>query len=188
MTGGMTSGKSVAARRVAARGGFLPALIAFAIGLAASVAADRAYARELVALSENYPLGAIVVNTSERSLYYSLGNNTALRYRIAVGKQGMQWFGETFVQGKAKNPGWTPTANMRRRNPYLPLHVRGGIPQNPLGARAIYLGWSEYRIHGTNAPGSIGSASSSGCFRMHNADVKDLYERVHIGAPVYVLK
>jgi lipoprotein-anchoring transpeptidase ErfK/SrfK len=77
---------------------------------------------------------------------------------------------------------------MRSRHPGLPRHVRGGIPQNPLGARAIYLGWSEYRIHGTNAPGSIGRAASSGCIRMLNADVKDLYERVHIGAPVYVVR
>jgi lipoprotein-anchoring transpeptidase ErfK/SrfK len=100
----------------------------------------------------------------------------------------MEWFGETFVQSKAVNPTWTPTANMRSRHPGLPRHVRGGIPQNPLGARAIYLGWSEYRIHGTNAPGSIGRAASSGCIRMLNADVKDLYERVHIGAPVYVVK
>lgn len=152
------------------------------------VSANRTEARELVTMTEDYPLGAIIVNTSERRLYYSLGRRIALRYRVAVGKGRAQWSGETFVQSKRKNPGWTPTSNMRRRNPYLPRHVRGGTPQNPLGERAIYLGWSEYRIHGTNAPGSIGSASSSGCFRMLNADVKDLYERVHIGAPVYVLK
>lgn len=145
-------------------------------------------ARELVTMDDNYPMGAIVVSTSEKRLYYSLGHNLALRYRVAVGKPSAQWFGESFVQRKAKEPGWTPTANMRRKNPYLPRHVRGGIPQNPLGARAIYLGWTEYRIHGTNAPGSIGSAASSGCFRMLNADVKDLYERVHIGAPVYVVE
>lgn len=175
-------------RLIEARGGAVSYLGAALILGAVLLSSDRGEARELVALEENYPAGAIVVRTSEKRLYYSLGNNLALRYRIAVGKQGMQWFGETFVQSKAKNPGWSPTANMRRRNPGLPRYVAGGIPQNPLGARAIYLGWSEYRIHGTNAPGSIGSAASSGCFRMLNADVKDLYERVHIGAPVYVLK
>jgi lipoprotein-anchoring transpeptidase ErfK/SrfK len=165
--------------------------VAFSAAIAAvavCLPVSGAGARELVTMKESYPMGAIVVSTSERRLYYSLGNNVALRYAVAVGRQGAQWSGETFVQGKAVNPGWTPTANMRRRNPYLPRHVRGGTPENPLGVRAIYLGWSEYRIHGTNAPGSIGTASSSGCIRMHNADVKDLFERVHIGAPVYVLR
>lgn len=164
-------------------------LCAALIGLVfLSLQAHDAQTRELVAIKDSYPMGAIVINTSERRLYYSLGNNMALRYPVAVGKEGAQWSGETFVQSKAINPGWTPTANMRRKNPYLPRHVRGGTPQNPLGVRAIYLGWSEYRIHGTNAPGSIGRASSSGCIRMLNSDVKDLYERVHIGAPVIVLK
>jgi lipoprotein-anchoring transpeptidase ErfK/SrfK len=147
-----------------------------------------ASARELVEMKESYPMGAIVIDTSERSLYYSLGQNAAIRYPVAVGRQGMAWSGETFVQSKRVNPTWTPTPNMRRQHPGLPRHVRGGIPQNPLGVRAIYLGWSDYRIHGTNAPWSIGRAASSGCIRMLNADVKDLYDRVHIGAPVYVVK
>jgi len=144
-------------------------------------------ARELVNWDGIHPIGTIIVNTSERQLYYILGNGMALRYDVAVGKEGMQWAGETFVQSKARNPGWTPTPRMRREHPMLPAYVEPG-PRNPLGIRAIYLGWSEYRIHGTNAPGSIGQAASSGCIRMRNSDVADLYERVHIGAPVYVIR
>jgi lipoprotein-anchoring transpeptidase ErfK/SrfK len=144
-------------------------------------------ARELVNWDGNHPIGTIIVKTSERQLYYILGNGMALRYDVAVGKEGMQWAGETFVQSKTRNPGWTPTPRMRHENPMLPAYVGPG-PRNPLGIRAIYLGWSDYRIHGTNAPGSIGQAASSGCIRMRNSDVADLFERVHIGAPVYVIR
>ncbi len=146
-----------------------------------------AAARELVNWEGGHPIGTVIVKTSERQLYYILGNGMALRYDVAVGKEGMQWAGETFVQSKTRNPGWRPTPRMRYENPRLPAYVRPG-PRNPLGIRAIYLGWSEYRIHGTNAPHSIGSAASSGCFRMHNADALDLFERVHIGAQVHVLR
>lgn len=149
--------------------------------------ASMTEARELVAWDGDQGMGTIIVNTSERKLYYVLGKGMALKYDVAVGKAGMQWSGETFVQNKRRNPGWTPTARMRRENPRLPRHVPGG-PGNPLGVRAIYLGWSEYRIHGTNAPSSIGRAASSGCIRMRNSDVTDLYERVHIGAPVEVIR
>lgn len=142
---------------------------------------NQAYARELVSWDGEHGMGTIVVSTKERKLYYVLGKGMALRYDVAVGKQGMQWSGETFVQGKSRNPGWTPTARMRRENPSLPAYVPPG-PENPLGERAIYLGWTEYRIHGTNAPSSIGRAASSGCIRMRNSDVVDLFERVHIGA------
>jgi lipoprotein-anchoring transpeptidase ErfK/SrfK len=144
-------------------------------------------ARELVTWEGEQPLGTIVIKTTERKLYYILGQGMALRYEVAVGKEGMQWSGETFVQSKRRNPGWSPTPRMRRENPRLPAYVPPG-PQNPLGERALYLGWSEYRIHGTNAPWSIGQASSSGCIRMRNQDVKDLFERVHIGAPVQVIR
>jgi lipoprotein-anchoring transpeptidase ErfK/SrfK len=144
-------------------------------------------ARELVPVEGEHAIGTIIINTSERRLYYVLGHGMALRYSVAVGKEGMQWSGETFVQSKRRNPGWTPTSRMRRENPYLPAFVPPG-PKNPLGVRAIYLGWSEYRIHGTNMPWSIGRAASSGCIRMLNTDVMDLFERVHIGAPVYVLR
>jgi len=146
-----------------------------------------AEARVQVAIGEAYDYGIIIVKTGERRLYYSLGNGQAIEYMIAVGKPGAQWTGQTFVSNKAEWPQWTPTPNMRRKNPGLPRFVRGG-PGNPLGARALYLGWSDLRIHGTNSPRSIGQASSSGCYRMYNEDVEDLYERVHIGTPVVVLE
>lgn len=147
-------------------------------------AVDQAHARDIVSFDTKYEIGSIVVDTSERKLYYALGAGRAIRYPVAVGKPTFQWFGQTFVQKKKKDPGWSPTARMRRMG--APRYVPPG-PRNPLGVRAIYLGWSEYRIHGTNAPSSIGRAASSGCIRMHNKDVIDLYERVHIGAPVYVI-
>ncbi|MBX3533005.1 MAG: L,D-transpeptidase [Xanthobacteraceae bacterium] len=137
------------------------------------------------ALKGDYPRGAIIVNVTERRLYYSLGDGKALMYRVAVGKTGFGWTGQSWVSMKTKNPAWYPTARMQAAG--APRYVAPG-PNNPLGARALYLGWSEYRIHGTNAPHSIGSASSSGCFRMINEDVTDLFERVAIGAPVYVVQ
>jgi lipoprotein-anchoring transpeptidase ErfK/SrfK len=143
--------------------------------------------REVVEIDEDYERGSIVIKTSERKLYYMLGEGQAVRYSIAVGQPRFQWGGEYWISRKAQNPGWSPTPRMRRENPGLPKYVGPG-PRNPLGLRAMYLGWSEYRIHGTNAPGSIGSAVSSGCFRMHNADAIDLFDRVHVGAPVIVLR
>ncbi|MBY0532936.1 MAG: L,D-transpeptidase [Xanthobacteraceae bacterium] len=136
-------------------------------------------------LKGDYPRGAIVINVTERRLYYSLGDGKALVYRVAVGKAGFGWTGQSWVSMKTKNPAWYPTARMQAEG--APSYVPPG-PSNPLGPRALYLGWSEYRIHGTNAPHTIGSASSSGCFRMLNADVTDLFERVAIGAPVYVVQ
>ncbi len=133
----------------------------------------------------NFPHGSIVVDTSERRLYYMLKDGKAIRYRVAVGKPKMQWFGKTFVTSKRKNPDWRPTARMRRAG--YPKFVPAG-PRNPLGIRAIYLGWSEYRIHGTTSPRSIGRAASSGCIRMLNKDVVHLFKRVHIGAPVDVIR
>ncbi|MEZ5924766.1 MAG: L,D-transpeptidase [Hyphomicrobiaceae bacterium] len=170
----------------AGRGSFLATiflLLAMLTGLPVPVHA----APDIVPITASYPTGAIVVVNKERRLYYILGNGHALRYPIAVGVPKEQWTGQIFVQSKQKNPGWSPTPDMRRRNPGLPQYIPGG-PRSPLGSRAIYLGWSNYRIHGTLAPGSIGQAASNGCFRMHNQDVNDLYERVHIGAPVYVIE
>lgn len=126
-------------------------------------------ARERVELDGGHPLGTIIINTSERRLYFVLGHRLALRHSVAVGKEGMKWSGETFVQSKRRNPGWTPASHMRRENPSLPAFVPPG-PENPLGVRAIYLGWSEYRIHGTNMLRSIGRAASifsSGCLSAH---------------------
>lgn len=133
----------------------------------------------------NHEIGTIIIKTSERKLYYSLGNGKAYQYGIAVGSEGNEWYGKSVVTKKAENPSWFPTKDQRTKNPRLPQAMAAG-PQNPLGARAIYLGWSALRVHGTIVPSSIGRAASGGCYRMHNADVIDLYSLVHIGAPVIV--
>jgi|FEC22Drversion2_1045045.scaffolds.fasta_scaffold00368_2 lipoprotein-anchoring transpeptidase ErfK/SrfK len=161
--------------------------VALMLALVTAIAAGRCEAREIVDVAEDYEYGTIVVKTSERHLYYALGNGKAIRYPVAVGSPQNQWFGTTWVSDKRINPTWTPTPSMRARNPNLPKSVAGG-DNNPLGVRALYLGWTTYRIHGTNAPGSIGHAVSNGCIRMRNEDVVDLYERVHIGAPVIVAR
>ncbi len=134
---------------------------------------------DVVKFNRPYPPGAIVIANDERRLYYVLGNDKAIRYPIAIGTPDEIWTGRSFVQSKVKDPVWKP--------PWNPEEVIPAGPANPLGERAIYLDWSLYRIHGTNAPGSIGRSASHGCFRMHNKHVKDLYNRVHIGAPVYVV-
>ena len=131
--------------------------------------------------------GTIVIKTGERKLYLVTDVDRALVYDIAVGKPSEQWFGKSWVSKKRDAPTWTPTPSMREKNPRLPQSVAPG-PNNPLGERAINLGWGAYRIHGTNKPQSIGSAASAGCFRMRNADVKGLFERVHVGAEVRVLR
>ena len=160
------------------------------VGLGQVHARSRPEARpqsngEIVEFADDLAMGTIIIRTSEKRLYYVLGGGQALRYPIAVGEPRFQWSGELWVSSKQANPTWRPTARMRRENPGLPVSVGPG-PRNPLGPRAIYLGWGEYRIHGTNAPHTVGSAASSGCFRLHNADAIDLFDRVHIGAPVIV--
>src|SRR4029079_4077960 len=129
--------------------------------------------------------GTIVVSTAERKLYFVQEGGNALRYSIGVGRVGFQWKGVHKVSAKKEWPGWTPPPQMRARVRGLPAHMAGG-EDNPLGARAMYLGSTLYRIHGSNDPDSIGQAESSGCFRMTNDDVKDLYERVAIGTTVIV--
>lgn len=129
--------------------------------------------------------GTIVVNTAERKLYLVQSGGTALRYGIGVGRVGFTWKGMRKVTAKKEWPSWTPPPQMLQRRPDLPRHMAGGI-DNPLGARAMYLGGTLYRIHGSNEPETIGQAVSSGCFRMTNDDVKDLYERVAIGTTVIV--
>jgi lipoprotein-anchoring transpeptidase ErfK/SrfK len=129
--------------------------------------------------------GTVIVSTSERRLYLIGPDHQALKYGIGVGRQGFTWSGVTRVAMKKEWPDWTPPAAMLRRRPDLPRHMKGGI-ENPLGARALYLGASEFRIHGSNEPDTIGQAVSSGCIRMTNDDVKDLYERVPVGAKVVV--
>jgi len=142
-------------------------------------------ARETVRLATNHAPGTIIINTSERRLYYVTGPGQAIRYGIGVGRIGFTWAGTTAISAKKEWPDWTPPSQMLRRRPDLPRHMKGGI-ENPLGARAIYLGSTLYRIHGSNEPETIGQAVSSGCFRMTNDDVVDLYGRVRIGAKVIV--
>lgn len=140
----------------------------------------------LVAFSSEYGPGSIVIDTSRRKLYYTLSPTLAYAYPIAVGKEGFTWTGSEKVSKVVDWPDWMPPDEMRVRKPFLPIKMTGGI-DNPLGAKAIYLGSSLYRIHGTNAPDSIGTAASSGCFRMLNGHVTHLAGLVSSGTPVHVL-
>ena len=144
-----------------------------------------AFQRQLVFFRTPEPPGTVIIATSERFLYLVLGNNRALRYGIGVGRDGFQWSGLIRISRKAEWPDWIPPPEMIDRQPYLPRFMAGG-PGNPLGARALYLGNTVYRIHGTNQPQTIGHAVSSGCFRLVNGDVMDLYDRVPVGTKVIV--
>jgi lipoprotein-anchoring transpeptidase ErfK/SrfK len=130
--------------------------------------------------------GTVIINTVERHLYLVEGNGRAVRYGIGVGRPGFTWAGTHHVSQKREWPDWTPPSEMLKRRPDLPRHMVGG-PENPLGARAMYLGSSLYRIHGSNEPWTIGQAVSSGCIRMRNEDVIDLYEKVKVGTKVVVI-
>ncbi|MEW6641814.1 MAG: L,D-transpeptidase [Pseudomonadota bacterium] len=141
--------------------------------------------RTTVSYPGNYAPGTIVVNTAERRLYFVTGNGQAIRYGIGVGRDGFRWGGVHKISAKKEWPDWTPPSQMLRRRPDLPRHMKGG-EENPLGARALYLGSTLYRIHGSNEPETIGQAVSSGCFRMVNDDVIDLYNRASVGATVIV--
>jgi lipoprotein-anchoring transpeptidase ErfK/SrfK len=142
--------------------------------------------RQVVAYPTAEPAGTIVIDTAHAYLYLTLGGGKALRYGIGVGRQGFTWSGTETIVRKAEWPDWIPPVEMVARQPYLPRFVAGG-PGNPLGARALYLGNTDYRIHGTNDPSSIGKHMSSGCIRLLNADVIDLYNRVGLGTKVIVL-
>ncbi len=141
--------------------------------------------RTTVTVRNEYPAGTILVNTAERRLYLMTGNGEAIRYGIGVGRDGFRWSGIHKITAMREWPDWTPPAQMLARRRDLPRHMKGGI-DNPLGARAMYLGSTLYRIHGSNEPETIGTAVSSGCFRMTNEDVEDLYKRVKIGTTVIV--
>jgi lipoprotein-anchoring transpeptidase ErfK/SrfK len=147
---------------------------------------DPQYMRQVVAYRTKEKAGTIVVATGEKFLYLVLGGGKALRYGIGTAKTGFEWSGTHKISRMREWPDWTPPPEMRKRRPDLPAHMDGGI-NNPLGARALYLGSTLYRIHGTNEPWTIGQDVSSGCIRMVNDDVEDLYERVKIGAKVIVL-
>ncbi len=144
------------------------------------------YLRQVVPYATAERSGTIVVDTRQHFLYFVLGDGRALRYGIGVARDGFEWSGTHRVTRKAEWPSWTPPAEMRRRQPGLPTFMAGG-PDNPMGARALYLGSTLYRIHGTVEPWSIGQNVSSGCIRMTNADVIDLYGRVQLNTKVVVL-
>ena len=146
---------------------------------------DPAYRRQPVFFRNTEAPGTIVVDTESRFLYLVVSPTTAIRYGIRVGREGFQWAGLLRITRKAEWPDWTPPPEMIKRQPYLPRFMAGG-PGNPMGARAMYLGTTVYRIHGTNQPETIGKAVSSGCFGMVNADVIDLYGRVPVGTKVVV--
>ncbi len=142
--------------------------------------------RQAVAFSPKFGAGQIIVSFGDRRLYLVTSAGKAISYPIAIPREQSRWQGVTNVSMKRENPSWTPTPEMRRENPRLPSWVPGGHPMNPLGVRALYLGSSTYRIHGTDAPWTIGQAVSKGCIRMYNQDVLDLYPRVPVGAKVTV--
>jgi len=142
--------------------------------------------RQIVSYATREAPGTVIIDTPNTYLYYVLGGGQAIRYGIGVGREGFTWSGVQAVTKKAEWPDWTPPPEMIARQPYLPRHMAGG-PGNPLGARAMYLGGTVYRIHGTNAPETIGTHVSSGCIRLTNEDVADLYSRVNVGTRVIVL-
>ena len=152
----------------------------------ADVQADPRLQRQIVGYASNEAPGTVIIDTPHTVLYYVLGNGKAIRYGIGVGRQGFTWAGVKQIERKAEWPDWIPPQEMIERQPYLPRFVAGG-PGNPLGARAMYLGGTVYRIHGTNDPTTIGKHVSSGCIRLTNDDVTDLYNRVQVGAKVVVL-
>jgi lipoprotein-anchoring transpeptidase ErfK/SrfK len=167
-------------------------LLSFAAAVAGvsclSVACDPAISREIVHFRAEAAAGTIVVRTSERRLYYVLGDGRAIRYPVGVGRAGKQWSGVAHIDGKHLRPAWSPPAEVRRDKPSLPHVIPGGSPRNPMGEAALTLSGGTYAIHGTNVPGSIGGFVSYGCIRMYNHDVVDLYGRVSVGTPVVVTR
>jgi lipoprotein-anchoring transpeptidase ErfK/SrfK len=163
-----------------------PAVSAYAPASRGEERAGSTLRRTVVEFAGNEPAGTIVIDTPNTYLYYVLGNGRAVRYPIGVGREGFTWSGTQTISRKAEWPDWHPPQEMIDRQPYLPRFMAGGVG-NPLGARAIYLGNTMYRIHGTNQPDTIGRQVSSGCIRMLNEDVIDLYERAKIGSKVVVL-
>jgi lipoprotein-anchoring transpeptidase ErfK/SrfK len=143
------------------------------------------FRRQVVLYRSTEPPGTIIVQTAERFLYVVQPGGRAIRYGIGVGREGFQWQGLQHITRKQEWPDWTPPAEMIARQPYLPRFMAGG-PGNPMGARALYLGETVYRIHGTNQPKTIGTAVSSGCFRLVNGDVIDLYDRIPVGTKVII--
>jgi lipoprotein-anchoring transpeptidase ErfK/SrfK len=181
------------ASRTAARrdcGGFMQCLFGKPRRSSSAGGVTNRSMRKQVAWNETkYAPGTLIVKTPERALYYVMGDGEAMRYSIGVGREGFQWSGNSRIVAKSEWPSWTPPQTMIEREAakghIIPPFMKGG-PGNPLGARAMYIGGTIYRVHGTNAESSIGGAVSSGCIRMMNADVIDLYGRVKVGSPIYV--
>jgi len=153
--------------------------------IAVAVLSSQALARETVRFNEG-STGTIVIKTSERRLYYVVGGGQAIRYPVGVGRAGKQWSGSSFIDSMRLKPAWSPPDEVRRDKPHMPAVIPGGSPHNPMGVAALTLSGGEYAIHGTNTPGSVGGFVSYGCIRMYNADIMDLYGRVHVGTPVIV--
>ncbi len=156
--------------------------------LSVPVLTPPASAREVVAFDADVSPGTIIVRTSERRLYYVLGRGQAIRYPVGVGRAGQQWAGRSMISGKYVRPDWSPPPDIARAHPNLPPIIRGGAPNNPMGAAALTLSGGDYAIHGTNRPSSIGGFVSYGCIRMYNQDIVDLYGRVSVGTPVVVTR
>jgi lipoprotein-anchoring transpeptidase ErfK/SrfK len=156
------------------------------VAIAAAPQPARASA-QMVGFS-GYSAGTIVVKTSERRLYYVVDGQHALRYPVGVGKAGKQWAGTSHIEGKYLSPAWSPPAEVKRDKPSIPNLIPGGSPHNPMGVAAMTLAGTEYAIHGTNMPGSVGGFVSYGCIRMYNQDITDLFGRVGVGATVVVTR
>lgn len=180
-------------RRAASRATFVAVVMAFSLANPSKASAQDLFSflwdggsRSVVAFSAKYEPRQIIVSFGDRKLYWVHKRGEAISYPIAIPREQSRWSGVTSVSDKRVNPAWTPTPTMLRENPRLPSWVPGGHPMNPLGVRALYLGASTYRIHGTDAPWTIGTAASKGCIRMYNEDVLDLYPRVPVGTRVTV--
>src|SRR5437868_2528709 len=171
-----------------------PMSLRVAVALAATMAAglvmaEPAQARpDVVGFRGDYSPGTIVVKTNERRLYLVVDQGRAVRYPVGVGRAGKQWAGTTRIDGKYRNPAWSPPREVKRDKPNMPDVIPGGSPRNPMGVAAMTLSGGEYAIHGTNMPGSVGGFVSYGCIRMLNADISDLYQRVSVGTPVVVTR
>jgi lipoprotein-anchoring transpeptidase ErfK/SrfK len=165
-----------------------------AVALAATIGAgmlgmNAAEARpDMVGFRGDYSPGTIVIKTNERRLYLVVDPGHAMRYPVGVGKSGKQWAGTTRIDGKYRNPAWSPPREVKRDKPSIPDVIPGGSPRNPMGVAAMTLAGGEYAIHGTNMPGSVGGFVSYGCIRMLNADISDLYQRVSVGTTVVVAR
>ena len=162
--------------------------VAVTFGVAIAMMEPALARPELVAVSNEYSPGTIVVKTTERRLYLILDDGQALRYPVGVGKSGRQWAGTTKIDGKYKNPAWAPPDDIKHAKPELPDVIAGGSPRNPMGVAALTLAGGDYAIHGTNVPNSVGGFVSYGCIRMLNTDITDLYDRVSIGTKVEVVR